>query len=355
MKPNISLKTLLALGLISTAMGDTIRMKDGTVYEGKVLKDDVVGGTYTVEIQITKSIKDEKVLQRADVDKIEREQEDVKAFEGLDKLIPAPDLLTAADYDSRLGKLYEFLKLHAKSSLAPKAKEIAATLEKERDAVAAGGVKIDGTLVPAGERQANAFEIDARIVAAAVKSNADSGHWAAALRKFAELEKEYISSQAFRETLPLAKQIITRYRADAKEVLAGYDKRVKDRQIGLDRMTADDRASTQRAIAEQDAAEKAHFEEEKKANIKWVTPNPFIKTSLEEAIRYADSEEKRLENIKIESLPNGGQAWRDAWTAIHSGDAKEASAALSAVSSARLPQRYLTTLDDAAKAAGVKK
>lgn len=355
MKPNLSLKALLAIGLISTAAGDTIRMKDGTVYEGKVLKDDVTGGTYTVEIQVTKSIKDEKVLKRADVEKIEREQEDVKAFAGLDKLVPVPDLLTADDYDNRLVKVYDFLKGNGKSTLAPKAKEIAAQLEKERDAVSAGGVKLAGRIIPAEERQANAFEIDARLIEAAMRTYAANAQPALALRKFAELEKDFVSSQTFREALPVARQLITRFRAETAEALSGFDARVKERQVGLDRMTPDDRQNTQRALAEQDATEKAQYDAEKKAAVKWITPRPFIKASLDDTVRFSDSELKRLETLKVDSLPDGGKAFRDAWTAVHGDDAKAASTALSALSSARLPKSYIDRLEEIAKASGLKK
>ena len=53
------------------AGADTIILKNGTRYQGRVLKDE--GESYLLEIQVTRSIKDERRVAKADIEKIEKE------------------------------------------------------------------------------------------------------------------------------------------------------------------------------------------------------------------------------------------------------------------------------------------
>ena len=84
--------SLWILALTLPAVADTFFLKDGTTMEGKILRQDATA--YFVEVNVTKSIKDERSIAKADVVKVEREQPDLIAFVELSKLIPAPDLLT---------------------------------------------------------------------------------------------------------------------------------------------------------------------------------------------------------------------------------------------------------------------
>ena len=353
MKPTSTFILLVTASLIGPLCADTIRMKDGTKLEGKILKEGL--DSYVMEVQVTRSIKEERTIKRTDVEKVDREQADDKAFAEIKGYVPTPDLLTADDYDARLTKVADFIKTNANSPLIPDAKKITADLEKERVVVAAGGVKLGGHLITNEERTSNKFEVDARMIEVSIRGRVKAGQWTAALREFEKLEKEYASSLGYREVLPAVRQTVAHYRSDATEALGTFDARMKERQAGLARMDASDRAASINAIAEQTAEITKQYEAEKKATIKWVTPNPNLKASLEEAIKYAEQEGKRLDAVKPDALPDGGKAWRDAWTAVHAGgDPKEAAAAIATARTAKMPERYIKELEAAAKAAGVK-
>lgn len=351
MKSGTLLTALPFLALIGAAQADTIRLKNGTTYQGKVLKED--NEHYVLEVQVTKSIKDEKRIPKADVAAIDREQADKKAYEELLTLVPAPDLLDAGAYQTRIAKVYAFLKAHPASSHAPQAKKIAAELEQEQTAIEAGGVKLNGRILTADARQADAVEIDARVLAASARQLAESGALVPALRKAAELEKDFASTLTFREFLPYFRQLIQTHRARTATTAAGYEARVKERDGGLAQMQINDRAATESAIAEQAREGKARYDAEKKAGHKWLSPDQWNKPALDEAVRHADQELKRLDALKLDTAADGGKAWREAWSAIHASpvDPKALNEALGAARSARLPQRYQTRLDAAAKAA----
>ena len=84
-----------------------------------------------------------------------------------------------------------------------------------------------------------------------------------------------------------------------------------------------------------------------------MTANPYHKQSLQDAVRNAQQEARRLDNLRPVSKVEGGEAYRNAWKAIHAEepDKQEIQQAMNAVREARLPQRYATMLEDARKAA----
>jgi len=353
MKPIRSLTALVGAGVISIAAADTIQLKDGKTYSGKVLSE--TADSYTVDLLISPGIRDERVLKKTEVASVTREGPDEKAFVAISDLVPAPDLLTAADYQARMKLAYDFIKSYPTSTLNPKARKVAAELEKEYDAVEAGGVKINGNIVTAAEHQANKFEVDARMIEAGIRAQANALHWTLALRQFANLEKDYQSSASYRELLPLVRKIINRYRTETAELAADFDKRTKERQAGLERMSGDERTETERAITEEIDSSKKRYEAEKREGTKWVTPDPAVKASLDDTVHFADSELKRLDALKLDTIPDGGKAWRDAWSLLHSGtDQKTAATALNAARAAKLPPAYIAELEAAAKPAPKK-
>ncbi|WP_338289971.1 PTPDL family protein [Luteolibacter sp. LG18] len=353
MKPTRSILILLSAGLLGSAAAETIRLKDGTKLEGKILKEDTE--SYVVDVQVTRSIREEKTIKKADVAGVDREQLDEKAFLAIKGLVPTPDLLTAADYDARLAKVREFVQTYPTSPQVKAAKEISATLEKERESVNQGGVKLGGHLITDEERSSNKFDVDARMIEVSIRSLAKDLRWAAALREFEKLEKEYQTSAAYKEVLPFVKDVIRHYRSEASEAASTYDARFKKQQTGLELQKAEDRAASASAIADRDAQIKAQYDAEKKASVKWITANPYLKVSLDEAVKYADQELKRLDAVKLDTLPDGGKAWREAWTAVHAGgDLKSSNSLISAARTAKLPDRYVKELEAAAKEAGGK-
>jgi hypothetical protein len=305
------------------------------------------------EVQVTKSIKDEKRIPKADVASVDRELPDQKAFSQL-PLEPAGDLLDAGDYQERIAKMYGFLKAHPQSTHVPEVKKVTAQLEQEQSVIEAGGVKLHGKMISAADRQKDAVEIDAKILAAKIHNAAKARAYVSALRQLGEFEKDFSNTDTFRDSLPTLRQIFQNYRTQIATAVTSYPQRVKDRDVGLSQMKPEDRVNTERALAEESNAVKARYDADKKAGLKWLTPDPWDKPALDETLRYLDQEIRRFDNLKIDTERNSGKAWRDAWSAIQNHDQQATTDALKAARAAKLPARYLTQLQDAAKAAGLK-
>jgi hypothetical protein len=342
------LAVFCSVSLALPCLADSFTLKDGSTFEGTILKEEA--DSYVVEVKVTKSIRDERKIAKADVAKIEREQPDLLAFEAIKGLAPTPDLMTADDYSQSIAKVEKFLKDFRASNKSKDAKKILDTLKAESAQVTAGGLKLKGAMVAPEKYQANAYEFDAMVQEAKIRRLVADSQFVAALRLFSEFDKDYRTTLPWGALSPLMLQVLTNYSAEISQSLATLDARTKKREAGLAQMTPEDRKITQAAIAEENAALDARYKAEKEAKIAWVTTSPYHKASLEEATKFAESEKKRLAAAKTTLGVDGGKAYRDAWTAVHSGvDAASTTAALTAAKTAGVVPRYLAPLEAAAK------
>lgn len=104
-------------------------MKNGEKLEGNVLREE--GDNYVIEVQVTTRIRDEKLVPRAEVLKIERVPEFEKAYAIIADLCPAPELLSVQGYEERINKLREFIEAFPKSPRSPVVEEMIKRLEEE--------------------------------------------------------------------------------------------------------------------------------------------------------------------------------------------------------------------------------
>jgi hypothetical protein len=347
---------LASLFLCSAALpcgADTFTLKDGTVLEGTITKEET--DSYLVEVQVTKSIKDERTIAKADVEKLDRVKPDLIAFEPIAKLVPTPDFLTADDYTQKIAAVNHFIEANRGSSKTKDAKAILETLKSESAAIAGGGVKMNGRIISATEYQTNQYDLDARVQEAKIHSLVESEQVLAALRAFADFDKEYRTTLSYGSLAPYMIQVIKNYVAEMKQSLAGLDGRLKEREVGLHRMSGADRKGTENAINEENAAIEARYKAEKTARQNWPTVTPYHKASLDDSIRFGEQEITRLSAVKTVLGIDGGKAYRELYSAVKSGaNAATVSTAFSAAKAAAIPSRYLEPLDALAKAAGKK-
>jgi len=347
MKKTASLFCLLAVILPSWA--DTFTLKDGTTLEGTVISD--VGDTYVIEVQVTKSIKDERKIPKADVAKVVREDPDAKAFQAISEMVPTPDFLTADEYAVNIAAVEKFIKTRPTSSDLSKAKAMLATLKSESAQVAAGGVKITGKMVSTAEYQANAYDLDARVQEARIRILVNDNEFLPALRVFVKFDQDYRNTLAYGALITLMKQVIQHHVNEAKDTLLTLDTRTKERAVGLQRMALEDRKITEQAIKSEAAEIEARYKSERDAKQPWPTTSPFHKTSLEDTVKFGQAELIRLGAVKTILGLDGGRAYREIWSAIHSGaNAATVATALANAKAAAVPPRYLAPFEAKATA-----
>lgn len=348
MKPGLfaTAAALLALGLQASA--DTFVLHDGSKLEGRILREE--GDHYVIEVQVTRSIKDEKILPKADVLRIEKEKPDLKAFAAIATLVPTPDMLDSGQYSARIQAVERFLDEHRVSEKTGAARAMLSTLKTEANEILAGGIKISGNLITAADYRANALEIDARGQENKIRELIGSSNFLAALRAFQSFERDFKGTQPYAALLPLIQKTIARYMADVQELLTGYDQRVKDREARLTRMQFENRRAAEAAIAEELAEAELQLNAEKDARIGWVTLEPFLKATLSETLSFGKQEGTRL-NAAVSSPPaDSGKAFREALQKINSsGETAARTTAISEARAAGVPPKYLALLETAAK------
>lgn len=348
MKTNSALAVLCLLSITLPCSAETFTLKDATTLEAKVLSE--TGDAYLLEVQVTKNIKDEKRVLKADVVKRTADQPDLKAFEVIAKLAPTSDLMAADDYLVQIAAVEKFLKEYRASNKTKEARVILETLKTESAQVSAGGIKFGGKMISPAEFKANVYDLDARLAEAKIRRLVDDGQFLVALRMFVEFDRDYRTTLSYGALAPLMRQVVQNQVVEAKEALRTFEARVKAREVGLQQMTSEDRKITDNAIKEEAAQMDARFKAEKEAKQNWVTTSPFNKASLEATVLFGETELVRLAAVKTVLGVDGGKAYRDLYTAVRSGgNAAAVAAAITAAKSALVPPRYLAPLEADAK------
>lgn len=348
MKPNLALAALCGLSLAAPCFADTFTLKDGTTLDAKIVSE--TPDAYFLEVQVTKSIRDERTVSKADVVKVSQERPDSKAFQAIAKLVPTPDLITAEDCQARIAQVEKFIKDYNTAGTVKEAKVILSTLQKESAEIAAGGIKVGGKVISTQEYEVNAYDLDAQIQEAKIRKLVVDGEFVGALRLFSEFDADYRTTLSYGAVLPLIRQVIQNQVAEAKQSLATLPSRLKDRDQGLLQMTTDDRAVTHAAIQEEAAQLEARYKAEKNSKLTWVTVDPFHKGSLEDTAKFGETELVRLSAVKTVLGVEGGKSYREVYKAVHDGGNNAAvTAAMSRAKTALIPDRYLKPLEDAAK------
>ena len=344
----------LALLLLTTAgaSADTIILKNGTRYQGRVLKDE--GASYLLEIQVTRSIRDERRVAKADIEKIEKEDAAGAQWAEMAKLGATPDLMEASDYDGRIRRIKGFIDQFTTAKQTTDARRLIKTLEAERDSITAGAIKLGGHIISPTERDADMVAIDSAILAKKFEKSATGGRVLESLRLFDSISAQFAGSAAHVKALPLANRVLAADAAQINRSLATLDERLKQREVGLERMPAVDRERAKRIFAQQQAAFDRQVAIEKDERVKWVTVNPFDKSSLEDAKRRIDSEIKRLENPSTAKNTAPDEGYREAWKALDGADKEEARKIMSDVGRLNLPKIYEQKLEERAAAAATE-
>jgi hypothetical protein len=340
-------KTMCLSTLLCTALhADTIVLKSGKKHIGRVISENST--SYLFEIDVTDSIKDERRIPKDKVKEIIQESIESKDFKLVASLVPTRDLQPATAYPKRIKITKTFIRKFPKSKHNEKVKKILTTLENEHNTIVDGGIKLDGQLISRQDKEANAYDIDARMLLLDIQRHAAARRYHQALRKWEVLQSDYRNSTSFKSAIPIAKRIIYSYQKTLKSLLDTLDERAAERKSAMSSMSANDRERTELALVEQQRRYAAQIGREKaKSRIKWLTVDTYDKASISHNYRQTTSSLKSIASLsrtKQKELKLAGPSYRDAWMALAKGDLKDAELHLKTLQSLRIPKQYLTPL-----------
>lgn len=349
----LRLTTLIPLTCVLMSAGssaDTFVLKNGERLDAKILKEN--DDSYVLSVKVTKSIRDEKTVAKADVAEIIPEKTDEVAFEALKGLVPVPDLTGADEYSRRIALVGKFIKENPKSPLVAQAETMLATLKSELGATSAGGIKLEGKVIPAEEYAADAYEIDARIIEKRVREAAARGDLLSAMRGIDRLQTDFKLTTSRRALIPLKGQILRAYKAQIEEQLATFDARSEERRVGLSRMAGEARANAERALEEELAAVKASAGADRSSKPRWGATHPFDKDSLEDALETIEDE---MDDTIEDNGKDAGKVYRNIVRIIgEQSDPQILQDTVSKGGEYEIPAKYIDMLKEAAKAKGAQ-
>lgn len=299
---------VLAAGLLSInlAQADIITMKSGERYQGPLVTEDAT--TVTIEYNLTPKIKDKKTLNKADIKEHIRQSAALIAFEerGLAKILPTPDLLSAAEYESIIqDRLRAFLGQFPGTPEAAEVEKIIATLGEEKAKVLSGEVKMEGRWVDADTARRDSYNIDAFRARQAMKKaaaeNVDS-RYLEAMRHFETLRTQYPASLQYVSAIPEALEILDAYEKLINTLIAEQPIISKRREDGLKLLSPNEMQVAKSAVDQEKATFKAQIEAQVKNKTKWRDYYKYDLKSLQDVATTIIKERAELKAINLAAL-----------------------------------------------------
>jgi len=333
----------------STALAtDVITMHTGERIEGKVVTQDEE--SVTISTQVARGIIEERRVLRDEIDRLEIKTEDEDAAEKILALLPAPDLMSAEDYDRILqGQVAAFRSKFPESAMLPRIEAAARTLSEERDKVAAGGLKFGGRWLTPEEYQARKFWVDGEIAFRRMEAARKARRYIEAMRHLESLEKSHAGTRALGRALDLSKDVLLRYRSEVDEAIALQPGQEAARLRQLEGMTPGERANAEAVRQQAIETHAARVAEEKAAGTKWLTLDPLNLASLNNALATIDREAARLAAIDQGQLALQEDTLREIDTALNEGRIDAAAGLLAQLQGTLRQLPYAVELDSRIK------
>lgn len=310
MKRSFSFRFLTWLAAGSLALipvyADVVELKSGEKIEGKILSEDA--DSISIEYNITQRIKDTKSIKKSDIAKMTKLSPSQAAYleQGLDKVLPSSDLLTAADYESLIqDKLRPFIANFAGTEEAKVAEKAIVTLNEEKEKVLAGELKMEGQWLNAETAKADTFNIEAYRHRIAMNQHAKTfteENILNTLKEYDKLRKNYPASSQFISATEEVVPYLTQYEQYLLATQRDQPFLSEKREAGLRGMSAADAAKTKESIDKEKEALKERITLETKAGERWLPIDKYDAKSIATALQTVDKAKTEIKGYDLASL-----------------------------------------------------
>ncbi|MEQ1861056.1 MAG: PTPDL family protein [Chthoniobacteraceae bacterium] len=297
LKRSLTLFLIVFAALTLGVHADTVVLKTGEKIEGKILAE--TDAQLTIEV-VAGGVVDERVVQKADIAKVEKIGPDEIAWKPLSAIKLGDDSLPTADqYDAWLGPLNGFIKEFAESTYRSAAEKLAGEIDAEKSRVANGEAKLNGRWLSKDEVQRERYQISGSIAANYMRAQATRGDSVGAMNTFDIIEKQFDGSRGYLEAVVLARQIVPPLKAAAAQRLAALPAENTAREQGVKAAAGLDQVQLQKELDTEKKNNETAMADAKKAGLKWP---PFLRRSepsMKEILKLAEETEKRLISIDL--------------------------------------------------------
>ena len=284
----------ISLAGLTGAFADTIKLKNGTVLEGTITGE--TADSVDIEIQFTKTIKEQKTVKKVDIAEMKKAAPDEKeADELILKLKDTPDGLSAAEYEKRIKtQIQPWLDKHKASK---KKADVEALLKAHNDELArvkAGDLKVRGEWVTAEELKWNEYNVSARKLRAEMEAALKAKKYVDAYGAFARLEAGYVASVEYPPAVDTIKKVMSSVEGAIAQAVEEHPVKEKERKQLLAQLVAEKKKETEALIKQELADFRTKSAEEKKNKIPVPSFYAYDLKSIQDSLAAAKKETIRL-------------------------------------------------------------
>ncbi len=318
---------ILLLQSATWLMADTIVLKSGERLEATITK--TTDTAVEAEVKMSPSITDVRVIQKTDIASIEKPDPAEAEFAAVKAVGSSPNSLSAADYNTVIHtKINAFIGKYPASPLVAEAREMIAALEKEKERVALGEVKVENIWYTPTELEKQKDQVNATLLFQQMKSLGQSGDSLGALNVFTKLEKTYPGTPAYPSAVEYAQQLIPNVQTEINTKKSVYANEMTERKKGMDLLPDFKKAPLNAAAASEEAKANAALDAAIKSGTKWTPIYPRNKKSIDELQKTVTAETTRLATIKTAPMLASIAAVGEAKKQMAAGDLPGATASL---------------------------
>ncbi len=347
------------LCLCGMVKADTVILKSGEKLEGKILSE--TDAELTMSVQVSATIKDERVVKRDEIEKVLKIQPEEEAWVALGGLVPGADSLERDDYERVKTALQYFINSFPKSGYVPVAKERLDQFIAEQKRVEAGEMKLDGNWLSKEKVKEERVQVAGHILLNRMKRAAAAGQLTEAMAIFDQMEKGFPGAASYPDAIELARRVLPTLKAVVEQRQAQLKRRIEDENQRLKTATGTEKAQLDALIKQERKTTEATIAAAKAAGLKWLPLSPANEGSLSALATLVTAETSRLggSGLSVEKMRESLKSTEDAASALAKGNLEQAEKTLQSATSAwsanELAKRLQTKLNDAKKAASEKK
>ena len=322
------LLTFLTLFLPLPVHADIVTLATGEKLEGKIsLETDT---DVTLEIQVSASISDERVLKKADIKSIEKISPEEIAFQGIKdfKINPQTSMKTEG-YDRIITGLQNFKTAYPTSIHLNTITESLTAFQEEKNRVDAGELKFQGKWLSHAEASKRKLQINAQQLFDTMKNQVTNRDLSGAMNSFAEIDKHYSGARIYPDAVELAIQILNTLEKQAVDRVKINEYNKEQFKKSLSMSKPEDVSKLEAAVKREINQAIAAMDESKKNGAKWP---PFIPRSSESINAYLGmipTEQQHLNALPLQKMHNSISQLDDIQVALSSNKSAEALSRLS--------------------------
>lgn len=290
---------------------DVVTLKDGKKLEGNILSETPTA--IRMKYRLTPKIWDEKEFLRSEIAEggiLKQKPEEVEILE-LRKFSPTPDLMTAEKYEQLIqDRLRPFVNRYPGTKEAAEAEAMIKVAQEEKEKVVAGGAKLEGKWLSREEAKAEALNIKAFGIAAAVHEKAEAKDYSGALKEFDKLldpRSGLPASVYYPKAVEEILAVLNAYEAQITQMLNNQPTLQKMRDESTKKLIEPDLSRLNDAIKREKENWQTTYEQERKVT-RWFTPYKYDLENLKALTKSITEEKDYLKAIDIPGITRVNEA-----------------------------------------------